>query len=870
MPPPPSPSPHGGGDGDGDDGGTRRRRRTRTNRKQHSPRPHYSYINKWVSFSASLTSLLGAGLSYAFALYAEDLKERFRFSQRQTDGVAAFMNLGGYLGVPAGLLYDALLRRGYRRAGPRVVMVLGALISAGGYLSLWRLEARAGTEGAGGGGASFAAPASGNGGVGGNPGGDPTAAAPPPFALVCLSAFAAANGASFLDCSALATAVRNHRGAQRGGAVGALKAAVGLSGSLFAAAFLASFSGDAPKFLLFLAAAPLALAVAASAFVNVVPFEQDDEVGVVSGGGSSGAAASAVPYSPTAAVATTTASSPSSSSSPFSFALLSPSARVAASSGVLLLLALYVTGATLVLRGPGGPAALTKEARACLSLGLAAVAAGLALLPSWGAGLWARRAPSIRGSGGGSAAGLEAENSNGAGAGGGGGEGGSCSECSESEEEGGFDDDGDDGDGDEEEGEGEEIERGEQPEPSQQQQQPLLPSISPHTTSPHHPHPPPVLRDPSFWLLFAACTSGAAAGLSFINNAAQIAASAGSPPEAAPVLVSAFSVANCVGRLAFGSLSERALHRSKGRLPRPLALAVAALMAAAASAALAVSKSAEPAPFPPPLPPSPSPTPTPSLSLPPPWPPLTSDVPSFSSSFSSSSNSSSSASASSLLLPAVAACAGAYFGGMWTLMAASTADLFGVRRYASTYALLQVRKKCFFCFEFSKLFFFFDLSLSFFFLQPALSLSLHTHTQKTTTPKFAPAVGSFAFARGLAGKLYDRAAAAQGLSPGAAAGCSGLNACFGETFKICALLCVAGALCSVLLAARTKGCYLELGRELAAGDEERERVLKAAAEAAAEAAARAASAVSAADRRRRHLFHHHPRSHALSERDSIF
>ena len=326
MPPPPSPSPHGGGDGDGDDGGTRRRRRTRTNRKQHSPRPHYSYINKWVSFSASLTSLLGAGLSYAFALYAEDLKERFRFSQRQTDG------------VPAGLLYDALLRRGYRRAGPRVVMVLGALISAGGYLSLWRLEARAGTEGAGGGGASFAAPASGNGGVGGNPGGDPTAAAPPPFALVCLSAFAAANGASFLDCSALATAVRNHRGAQRGGAVGALKAAVGLSGSLFAAAFLASFSGDAPKFLLFLAAAPLALAVAASAFVNVVPFEQDDEVGVVSGGGSSGAAASAVPYSPTAAVATTTASSPSSSSSPFSFALLSPSARVAASSGVLLLL----------------------------------------------------------------------------------------------------------------------------------------------------------------------------------------------------------------------------------------------------------------------------------------------------------------------------------------------------------------------------------------------------------------------------------------------------------------------------------------------------------------------------------------------------
>jgi hypothetical protein len=38
--------------------------------------------------------LLGAGLSYVFALYAGDLKERFGYSQAQTDGVAAAMNLG--------------------------------------------------------------------------------------------------------------------------------------------------------------------------------------------------------------------------------------------------------------------------------------------------------------------------------------------------------------------------------------------------------------------------------------------------------------------------------------------------------------------------------------------------------------------------------------------------------------------------------------------------------------------------------------------------------------------------------------------------------------------------------------------------------
>lgn len=51
-------------------------------------------MNKWISYAASLTSLLGAGLTYVFALYAGDLKERFGYSQAETDGVAAAMNLG--------------------------------------------------------------------------------------------------------------------------------------------------------------------------------------------------------------------------------------------------------------------------------------------------------------------------------------------------------------------------------------------------------------------------------------------------------------------------------------------------------------------------------------------------------------------------------------------------------------------------------------------------------------------------------------------------------------------------------------------------------------------------------------------------------
>ena len=556
-------------------------------------------------------------------------------------------------------------------------MVLGALISSCGYLSLWRLEtlATSGVVGVGGV------------GVGGGPQEEEPKV---PFSLVCLSAFFAANGATFLDCSALATAVRNHRGAQRGGAVGALKAAVGLSGSLFATAFLALFSGDAPRFLLFLAAAPLALAVASSVFVNVVPFEQDDEVGVVTAApvaaavavgaapssASPLAAAAATTTPPTPPPTTTTNALPS-SSSPSPFDLLQPSSRVAASAGVLLLLAFYVMGATLVLRGPGGPAPLSKEARVSLSLGLAAAAGGVALLPSWGSGLWARRPPSkvcccFSAGGGGGESGVEVE----------------VEEEEEEEEEEdeeeeeeesfseSFSESEEGGDGGER---GEEIERGERaggagtplqrsllPPPQQRERNLPLPPAPPS-------RPPPVLRDSSFWLLFVAVTSGSAAGLSFINNAAQIAASAG-VAESTPVLVSAFSVANCVGRLSFGSFSERALHSSGGRLPRPLVLAVAGLVASAASAALAVLRSAEPAPLPP---------------SPPPPLPLSDGV--FFFSPSPPAGAAASSSSSSLLLTAVAACSGAAFGGIWSLMAAATADLFGVRRYASTYALLLVR-----------------------------------------------------------------------------------------------------------------------------------------------------------------------------------
>lgn len=292
------------------------------------------YVNKWASLAASLASLLVAGLAYVFALYADDLKRRLGLDQRGIDTVATAANLGSYVSLPAGAAYDALATR-YPRAGPKVCMVVGAVVMHFGYLAL-ALAAR-----------------NGGGGGGGAPGG---AASAPALALAAAAAFAASNGATWLDAAALATAVRNHA-RQRGPAAGVLKGAVGLSGSIFTVVHAAAFAGDTPAFLAFLAAAPPAVALLAAPFVNVVPFDQADEWGRDGAG-----------------------------------AAVGPGARFSAAGAVLVALAVYASTATIILRGPSA-AALSSGARGAVVGGMVVVAAGLALLPAGAGGLAARPAP---------------------------------------------------------------------------------------------------------------------------------------------------------------------------------------------------------------------------------------------------------------------------------------------------------------------------------------------------------------------------------------------------------------------------------------------------------------------------------------------
>ena len=630
-----------------------------------------TYINKWATLAASLTALLVAGLGYLFPLYADDLKHALAVDQRGIDAVAAAANLGSYLSAPAGAAVDHLAR--YPRAGPRITMAVGCGIMHAGFLAL-AVAARGGggqvVPSAFGCAPDLPRPPP--------PGPPPPGPAPPPpppppppsppppppsLAFAAAAAFAASNGATWLDATAMAAAVRNHA-RQRGPAAGVLKGAVGLSASLFTVIYAAAFAGDtlsAPRFLTFLSIAPPAIALAAAPFVNVVPFDQADEWGGSGGGGGGGGHS------------------------------LTPSARFGAAGAVLAALALYSASATVVLRGPAA-ASLSASARATVVGGMVAVAAMLALLPAGAGGLIARPAP---GQGGGD---------------------------EDEEAEGGADHDGvtaallghEDGGGGDSDGTPSHA-TDDDDDPTTPT--PLLPSM---TLS-------GALRSHKFGLLFFTSFVVGGCGLTFINNAGALAASLSAPSGSAAAIVSSFSVFNCGGRLAFGALSEAAMHGSS-RVPRPaFMVATAALSAAAALAAFLAPAAA---------------------------------------------------------LPAVAAASGAAFGGQWALMAAYVADVLSVKHFALLYSMLQL----------------------------------------------APAAGSLGLARGLAGTLYDRAAAAQG-TPGY---CEG-RICFKLTFLICAGLGVCATVAAAALTLLSRGPYARLTDALAADDADRES-LAAAAEAALAAA----------------------------------
>jgi uncharacterized membrane protein YgcG len=305
------------------------------------PRHYLPKVNKWVSLAACLPVALSAGLAYSFAVWSPSLQEAYGLDQSQLELVGACHNLGGYSSFLSGVVYDALERR--HHVGPRASLAAGAAANLAGFLGLWaaatlRFRAR--------------------------------------LWQLCALAVLAANGGTWLDTAALATSLRNFP-AHRGLVVGLVKAAVGLSASLYASAYTGFLQPRADRFLLALALAPSAVALLALPLVNCVPFTQRCEAE-----GAPGATQARLMFGVKAVAA----------------------------------LALGLTAVAAV----NGTRDLAAPTRAALAAAAAALVVPLLLLPRGTGGLFAERADVGHGQG----AGEQEEGCGGAGGGGSGGGGG--------------------------------------------------------------------------------------------------------------------------------------------------------------------------------------------------------------------------------------------------------------------------------------------------------------------------------------------------------------------------------------------------------------------------------------------------------------
>ncbi|GLI60590.1 hypothetical protein VaNZ11_002750 [Volvox africanus] len=205
--------------------------------------PTRLYLNRWLTFVASCLMQASAGLSYVFPVYAPALKELWGYHETQIATVGSCFNIGGYLAIPSGALYDRLEK--HKRFGPRFVALIGSLLLCTGYLGLY---------------------AAASGGIA------------PSFAFVCICAMVGAgNSSTWFDTASIVTNVRNFPH-DRGTVVGILKAFVGLSASIYSSVYAATFASGgasavnaATTFLFFVCAISPLMTLTLTAFINLVP-----------------------------------------------------------------------------------------------------------------------------------------------------------------------------------------------------------------------------------------------------------------------------------------------------------------------------------------------------------------------------------------------------------------------------------------------------------------------------------------------------------------------------------------------------------------------------------------------------------------------
>ncbi|XP_062115135.1 uncharacterized protein LOC133829386 [Humulus lupulus] len=195
--------------------------------------------SKWYMVFATLLIMSANGSGYMFGLYSNDIKSALGYDQSTLNLISFFKDLGGNLGISAGLINEV--------SPPWVVLSIGAAMNFFGYIMIWiAIIGRV---------------------------------AKPQVWQMCLYICIGANSLSFPNTAALVACVKNFP-ESRGSVIGLLKGMIGLSGAILTQVYHAIYGDDSRALVLLIAWLPPIVSLVFLRTIRIMNIRQSNELRV--------------------------------------------------------------------------------------------------------------------------------------------------------------------------------------------------------------------------------------------------------------------------------------------------------------------------------------------------------------------------------------------------------------------------------------------------------------------------------------------------------------------------------------------------------------------------------------------------------------